>query len=413
MKKLPAGSLLLAIFLSFIIALFLGLVLLRLSYFSSISARIHSKENCQDYFTSAIAATLADPNVSTHQYQGDLLGDFSGNAQINIINWGIFPIASVTANVGRDTLSRSFMMGRMPDSILNACIYLEEHNKPLLISGNTLLNGDVYLPKNGISPTYLDKTGYTREKLFNGQKYTSTLMLRDILNREILRELTSLSTGKHTSSLTGNNIHQSFADSLLSINVLNNISSGDNYSGHIIIRSDSMLTVPMGCTLNNVILIAPYIKFEKGFKGKLQAIATDSIVTGEDCIFDYPSAFILLKNTRIFNNVAVIRLGKGAKITGCILGYCDNAKDEMKIYTELCHDSKVTGVVFNDGFLELNGQVTGTVLAGSTLLKNGASIYDNQLHNVTIDRIALSSHYLAPPLLFNTPAVKKILQWLD
>ncbi|WP_212003307.1 hypothetical protein [Chitinophaga sp. HK235] len=413
MKKIHAGSLLLAIFISFIIATMAALLLLQFSYYAEYLRQTGNRDKCNDLLNSSVALVLGNKNAH-FTTQSQLFKEEAGETNIQSRNWGIFSIATVRAMVGKDTLVRSLMTGGVPDSVFNACLYLEEHNKPLLISGNTVLNGNVYLPKSGVNPTYLDKDGFTGKQLYNGQLFTSTREIKSFVNLESLPD-PQKKIKQGPSDHLPLSIRQSFSDTVLHLYTQGRLANESSYAGQIIICADSVLTVPGSCSLENVILMAPYIKIESGFRGSVQAIATDSLITGQDCFFEYPSALVLLKPSRTEANnfTARLQLGAASRLNGTIFTYTSNSSDLFRIYTHLGNQTKVMGIVYSDGYLEINGSITGTLLTAYTILKHQGSIYDNRLHNTSIDRNALSSHYLLPAVLDQQQSARKVLQWLN
>src|SRR5690606_31089184 len=69
-------------------------------------------------------------------------------------------------------------------------------------------------------------------------------------------------------------------------------------TGHILVQSKTKITVDFSSTLKDVILIAPIIEIKAESKGTFQAFATKEINIGENGCFEYPSAFVLMEDTK-------------------------------------------------------------------------------------------------------------------
>jgi cytoskeletal protein CcmA (bactofilin family) len=207
-------------------------------------------------------------------------------------------------------------------------------------------------------------------------------------------------------------ISQRFADTILHLNFPGKFVAGSYFKGQVIIQSQEMITLAAGSHLDQVIVTAPYVKIADNFSGSLQVIATDSIVLGNNCHLQYPSALILVKKRSIINMPVTMRIADNCRIDGVILTYAADPDDQVKTFTRLGKDFWMNGIIFSDGFLEMNGTINGTVITDYTILRRQSAIYDNHLMDVTIDRTSLSGYYLAPPI-FKQQRKNKVIQWLD
>jgi hypothetical protein len=179
--------------------------------------------------------------------------------------------------------------------------------------------------------------------------------------------------------------------------------------GHIIIRSDTIIEVSASVITEDVILIAPVIKIAKGFKGVLQAIASDSLVVESDCSFDYPSALVLLKKRGV-KMQNILRIGENCRLSGIIMARCEN-EDIFKSYVEINKNTQIDGVVYVMGYCTLGAQVNGIVLSDYFLYKTQNIMYENTLVNVALNRRLLSEYFIGSSI-FENASQKQIIKWV-
>jgi len=411
---LRSSSLLLAIFIAFIIATLSSLLLLRVYFYKQIQLRFQAEQVRYDHLRSGIALALADSSGQDYTFEGTLFGNNDPVVMVHCRNWGVYRVATVTVKDKRDTISRSLMIGALPEAELGACLYLADHNKPLALSGNTLLKGDVYLPKNGVTATYLDGKGFGYSSFFEGNKMQSQGSLHPLLDKDMIQAIAKLAEKDTLYTTEGNrdSIQQHFRDTVRSLNFKRKFTASGYFSGQVIIRSGESIEIPAGTHLEQVILIAPYIKIGDDFTGRVQVIATDSIVVGENCHLQYPSALVLVKQKSTISTPVTMRVEDNSRIDGVILTYSPDPNDQIKTFTRIGKNFLMNGIIFSDGFLEPDGTINGTVITDYTILRRQSAIYDNHLMDITIDRASLSGYYLAPPI-FKQQRKNNVIRWLE
>jgi cytoskeletal protein CcmA (bactofilin family) len=409
-----ASSLLLAIFIAFIIATLSSLLLLRVYYYKQIQLRFQAEQVRYDHLRSGIALALADSSGQDYTFEGTLFAATDPAVAVHCRNWGVYRVATVTVKDKGDTISRSLMIGALPEAQLGACLYLADHNKPLALSGNALLKGDVYLPKNGVTATYLDGKGFGYSSFFEGRKMQSEGSLHPLLDRDMIQGIAKLAEKDtlYTAAADTDSVQQHFTDTVRYLNFKGKFTASGYFRGQVIIRSGESIEIPAGAHLEQVIMIAPYIRIGDNFKGSLQAIATDSIVVGENSQLQYPSALVLVKQQNAISTPVTMRVEDDCRIDGVILTYSPDPNDQIKTFTRIGKNFLMNGIVFSDGFLEPDGTINGTVITDYTILRRQSAIYDNHLMDVTINRTSLSAYYLAPPI-FKQQRKNKVIQWLE
>jgi hypothetical protein len=411
-----ANSLLITIVISLIIGIICSLLLLLEYNNFQIRSNVNIDNKLERNLQSAINVAIADTSIITNEQDAiiDLFNNGNDTALIKKDNWGLYTFASlqVIAN-GKIKTKRFFLGQEMKDNYMDQCLYLAEHKEYLSLVGNTVLEGNAYLPSAGLRSSIINQRGYSFTQLIKGQVKLSADSLPPI-DQQLIQHLSTISKivtpTQKTQSVIPDSLQQSFSDSTIRIYQPGAITlSSCNFKGHILIVSDSSIEVGANAVLNNVLLSAPVIKFDNGFSGIVQAIATDSIVVNNNCRFSYPSSLIILKTTSLTQ--PTITLGQNCIFEGILLTYCAN-NDLHKTLININKNTVVKGVVYSSGYLNLNGIIYGSVLSNYFLYSSSSSVYTNYLVDAEISRDSLSPYFIMPHI-FKTTMPNKIAQWIQ
>jgi carbonic anhydrase/acetyltransferase-like protein (isoleucine patch superfamily) len=159
-----------------------------------------------------------------------------------------------------------------------------------------------------------------------------------------------------------------------------------------------------------VVIIAPYILIDKGFKGQIQAFASKFIRIGEEVNLTYPSIAMVLKTELTPTIPQNMIIEKNATIHGLIGVYQFNKTDLPPIPSlDIKATATVIGQVYTNEKIYLQGQVFGNVTCAGFRVQTAASIYDNHIFNTTIDYSKRPNDYLSPAFLEKTVANQVIL----
>lgn len=344
----------------------------------------------------------------------DLYGDEEDSVYITNKNWGVFDVAVVKAFSGKYQSSKVLMYGYKGDSLSELSIYLVDQQRPLSVSGNTLIKGVAYLPEAGVKSAYVEGQSFSGKTFVEGniKKSSYSLPALDtILLRDLVKEISNPYIELSRNVDDQDTLWRSFNDSTIYIS-----SSSSMYlnkkvlSGNIIVHSNQIVFISKDCSLSDILVTASAVVVESGFVGNLQIFVKDSLIIGSNCEFIYPSVAGLIK-TDFKSKQSFIKIGANTLFQGLIFSH-QVIRDlkETLITTDI--GSYIEGQVYSDGLLDLKKDVFGSVYCNKFLLMTTSGIYENTLLNVRIDNSKLSRHYIGSSLL-SSKNKKSIIKWLE
>lgn len=402
-----AHALYFTLFISLIIALISGSLVLGAYYYKTLSLKHTSEDRLLRNLQSGINLLLGSEDEYNYDenYTLDLFGDEKDSIQFRIITWGLFDIGVVKSFSGKTAFQKAFLYGYKPKTD-NIALYLQDLNRPLSLCGNTQLKGTCYLPKAGVERAYIAGKSYIGSKLVYGTIKTSENLLPS-LQKDRLDQLELLLAVSEASTAT--KIENSFFESTHFIKWSGQHVSDTSLSGNIIVFSDQHLTITPTAHLENIVIIAPSITIESNFIGKSQFFAEDSIRIENNVDLTYPSALGIIKKHASETRPS-ISVGENTTVQGFIFT-TQKEYDRTKTQISLNKDSFVLGQVYTDGYLDLKGTIEGNAYVHKFSLKTLASVYENHLLDATIDIEALPDYFIGTAL-FETETQKGIMSWL-
>lgn len=406
-----------ALYFSIVVALFIAIVSASLIMLAAHYRNSYLKEirynRLLNNLESGITYVLNEDNRTENIRQLDLYGDQLDSIELTKKSWGIFDLAILKTFVQQDTLKRTFLIGNETDSI---ALYLSDEDRPLSVSGQTKITGDVLLPKSGIRQSYAEGKPYAggKQLIYNGKISNSKRTLPN-LDEELLKKLkTNLeNSNEKLSSFANKDLKVSFLDSTTYLKLPQySILSDVSLKGNIVLYADSSITITSSAHLDNVQLYAPVIKVEEGFKGNCQLFARDSIVVANQAVFEYPSVLGVIRTDKS-GTQPKIALGNQVRFNGIIFSYEDK-RSALQTMISLGKNTKVKGEVYSTGLfkIEKESSVEGKVSCNRFIMQSPVTLYENFLIDVAFNRKARSEYYLSSPL-FKAKKQNKVLKWLN
>ena len=342
----------------------------------------------------------------------DLFEEENDSVLLRKEHWGLYDLGTVSAFSQKDTLRQSFLLG-LDASRDESVIYLADEDRPLSVSGRTQIVGAADLPKAGIKQAYVDGRPYEGKELVKGAIRESGRSLPELNKTLILQLREALQDSSESDPVSADSVSHSFFLYVKKVRIpRRNPIVGDSYSGEIMLLCDTVLTIKKDARLSNVLVFAPGIVIEKGFRGSCQLFAVDSVVTNGSVSFDYPSAIGLLSKSK-GGNQPKIALGEGSTFSGILFTY-EEERSDRQTQISLGKNCKVVGEIHASGFVKLEKPVIieGKVACNRFIIQTPSTLYENYLIDIIINRPKRSPYYLTSSLLNSTSKNQRVLTWL-
>ncbi|MCE3297044.1 MAG: hypothetical protein K0R65_2758 [Crocinitomicaceae bacterium] len=320
-------------------------------------------------------------------------------SEITTKTWGSFKMLHVTTRHSGKTIQKAALIAYQTNSGLPA-LYLPDNQQALKIGGETRIEGTAFLSERGIERAYVAGKNYMFEQLIFGKTEKSERTLPPLKKQVENLSLENFIADCDKKDFIGKDSAYSFVNKTTLFSEMGALTLSHAFSGNVIIHSFDSIYVTRSAKLKNVILIAPRIRFEEGFKGSVQAIAHQSIVCEKNVRLDYPSTLTLNEiQSSTLGEQAQIFLDENSKVLGGVLVETQqfNFRNPPRLF--LGKGAMIGGLVYNMGETELNSKIIGHLYTQKFILKAGGGVYANHLIDATISSTKLPDYFCIPPWL--------------
>ncbi|MCJ0743685.1 hypothetical protein [Pedobacter montanisoli] len=409
---LKAGALYFSIVIAFFIAIISASLIMLAAHYRNSYLKDIRYQRLTNNIESGVAYILATEGISAEPETIDLYGEGTDSLFLEMKPWGIYPLAVIKTFILQDTLKRAMLLGQQPDQTV---LYLSDENRPLSVSGQTKITGDALLPKSGIRQSYAEGKPYAGSELVYGGKITNSSATLSPLAENVLKSIHTYldtATWKKKGFSQPASLTVSFLDPTRYIRLpfITNLSD-IQLKGNVILYADSIVQISSTAQLDGVQIYAPIIKVASGFKGRCQLFARDSVIVGEQTVFNYPSVIGVLR-TKGSIDQPKIQFGQQSAFNGVVFSY-EKTRTPMQTMISLNKGCTLKGEIYSTGFIKVGKEVkiTGKTSCNTFVMQTSATLYENFLIDITLNRKELSNYYLSSPL-FNQ-SKKQVLQWLE
>lgn len=386
-----------AISYAIVFALFIGLIASSVFFIFSTQKRIEvihtSKEHLllDSYYGIQLGLQQVKVNDSLQYIHPS--GDTS---IIRKFLWGSYYLVTAETKKNERSFKRSALIGSEFQPSIPSFV-LRSGSDGLKIAGETKLEGAVYIPGKRIDLAYIGGKNYTNSKMVFGE-------INDVkdLKLSLAKDFENISPQNFVGNLRPTPfLFKDTAVSFLSEGIyfqnLDAVHVKTKLHGKIVLHSFDSLVIYPEARLNNIILIAPRIYIKHGFKGTLQALASEKIILEDSVTLNYPSTLILNElNPGTFEEFHTIHLGTNSSVLGGILVTTQQFDFRRQPKLMIEKNAVVAGIVFNAGVTETYGAIIGSLSTSSTLTKTGGGSYTNHLLDAIISTKRLPKDFICP-----------------
>lgn len=347
-----------------------------------------------------------------------LYNDENSSVEITRKKWGVFDLIISKAVWQKHSYSMVAITGDNFSETDKIALYLADRNKPLGVCGDTKIKGTCYLPKAGVEPTYIEGKNFTGKEMINGTKKISEKIMpifddikeyySIVKERKFLAESDSVI---EYSDFISDTLVNSFLNKTILLYSVNDIKLENKFlKGNIKVVSEKSVKIAKLNELQDIIVVAPYVNFNKGFSGRLQAYASDSLSVDDEVEINYPSVLGVLV-TRTDTIQPYILIKQKAKVAGLVFLYSETTPAVLKPYIKIDKDALICGQLISSCDIQLQGTVQGSVYCNRFILKTPSSYYENNLLDAVVDFTELPKEYVGI-CAGDNHTQKKIVKWL-
>lgn len=329
--------------------------------------------------------------------------------------WGGFSILKSRSSIKTKTFEKVCLVGMHKKNNRDA-VYLTELRQPLVLVGDSEIQGDAYLSDRGIKAGVISGKYFKGKELIRGKvKSTSgTLPKLDINWRNDINGLIDYIPLNEAIIPINETQKNSFKEQTKVIYSREKLVVQEEYIGNILIKSDTEIIVDQFARLQDVFLIAPKITLQKGFKGSAHFLAEETIFLEDNVTLTYPSSIVVNKKEELdIENITIktpISISQNSVINGLVIFLNhENEPETNTIAATIDENVTINGQVYIEGNTQLYGLVNGTVYSERFITNKFGSRYINHLFDGKVLNRGLENAFCGLPLINYQ---KGIAKWL-
>lgn len=328
--------------------------------------------------------------------------------------WGVFEKITAVSGIGNKKFTKIALTGRQFAQEDRPALYLQDQHKPLILVGDTRIEGTVYVPEKAVRPGNISGHAYQGSVLVSGAIKKSGVEL-PLLPQELLTHLRLVSRQEIPADAEVRSLPS--ADGLMSRSFTQSAPyiyspgtldlNGLKISGNITVYAGKKIIVTASSQLHDVVLAAPEIEIRDGVQGRFQAIASEKIGVGKNVLLHYPSALAVLEEEP--EEEHQISIGENTIVKGIVLFLGEEKPNNFSPQVTLESGAAICGELYCDQNIALKGRVEGSVYTANFIVQHSGSVYQNHIFNGTISGKNLPKVYAG---LSPGTTKKSVIQWL-
>lgn len=321
--------------------------------------------------------------------------------------WGFLKCVVTETYHGNRKIERVALTAQELEN-LPISLYFPSRKQELALAGDTRLEGKIYIPERGLERGHLTGKPYKNGQLHFGETFESEKYLPPLKESIRKPDLSYLLQSVSKLNALPEDSSFSFKHPTSIFTEVEPIYIHQKLTGNLVIRSFERITVAESANLKQLILIAPEIEFEEGFRGSVQVYATQRIHCGKGVFLEYPSALMLYEDQPISGIQSTISIEEDATVLGGILLISESPDFRNPLFLEVL-DGTIGGFVYNQGETELRGELIGSLYTNKIIAHAGGGVYGNLLVDAKISAKRLPDEFIMPDWLKDSKTTKTVL----
>lgn len=372
----------------------------------------------QEFFLQTIEITNQNILKENHtQLTETIITDDNLKSTVHKSYWGAFEKREANTELNGFTYNKKALLGTKAEQPFTG-VFLSDNNQPLIVAGSSVIEGIAYVSERGISPGIISGN-YFSGSLPKGneiRKSPGKLPQFDPLwknsHKVLLEYIPSINDITISPDIE---VKNSFFENPQYIYMNDRWVIAENYTGHLILRSETEIVVSKHANLTDVMVVAPKITIESGFEGNAYFLASEHLIVEGDVVINYPSSLILYDSSKIEDpgtpsDSPHIQVSENAHVQGVVVYLTERSQEyHTKTNISIAPKALIEGELYCEGNIEMYGTVQGTVYAHRFVTNKFGSIYVNHIFNGSILGKTLSEKYCGLPFE-NTS--KNVVKWL-
>lgn len=326
---------------------------------------------------------------------------YSNEAVVKAVTyWGAYRLIMASYESNKFNIRKCGLFGGNIKGNPYPTLYLEDNEMPMVIAGNSSLEGKVSLP-----------SGYLKKGSINGNYFQGSLEIKPSNSDHSLPRLDPNWLNYIDNTLDKNHVISPFTkkeDSLIksfkgpypNLVGFKEFLKRNNHSllGNQILFDSDQIIIEDYMNLNNVVVVSPSVLISKGFSGSIHVVANNiKVESNVDLIF--PSSLVSKISNDQLSTDTGISIDTESKIEGNIIFLNKRNKTERVSNIIVSSGVNIKGNIYCQGYLDFQGNMEGTIFSKYLLSENQGGKYLNHLFNGNIESLKNDDNYVGLPLM--------------
>jgi len=310
-------------------------------------------------------------------------------------DWGLYEVAIASSYEG--DLYQGQILGLAAPAKDACTLWYRDNNSALTLTGDSNIEGEAWLPRNGVIYGQMQSVYFKGEKLSPTQikKSSSTLPAPDKQRSAVVEKL----FGLRPDTFAADSMTVSFrGDGPVVIAAQDNRLSNCYYAGNIVITG-GRIEIARSAKLRDVIVVGREVVVEDRFSGAVQIFARDTARVGKDVVMEYPSGIYSEKNAS---------LGDNSLIEGYMVVDCKGDMDKTKANCVKSRTSRLRGLLYVKGIAQLQGTVAGVAYIDKATYFSPHGYYEDMLFDASL----FGRDEAIYPLWLDAAGKREMIKWV-